>query len=129
MTEKYYNQQKPPLVYSCSGCSNLAQMANQIAIDFDREGVAEMSCIAGLGGDVKPLVRKAIKAASIIALDGCHLQCVKNTLARHHLVANWHFTLTDEGLKKRYHVDFLPTDLKTVKQKIKQTIESASNNG
>lgn len=48
-----------PLVYSCSGCSSAAQTANLIAIKMDREDIAEMSCIAGVGGDVKPLVKTA----------------------------------------------------------------------
>jgi uncharacterized metal-binding protein len=39
-----------PLVYSCPGCSSAAQMANYIALELDRRGVAEMSCIAGVGG-------------------------------------------------------------------------------
>ena len=41
-----------PLVYSCSGCSSAAQLANHVALQLDRRGVAEMSCIAGVGGDV-----------------------------------------------------------------------------
>lgn len=40
-----------PLVYSCSGCSSAAQLANHVALQLDRRGVAEMSCIAGVGGD------------------------------------------------------------------------------
>ena len=35
-----------PLIYSCSGCSNIAQLANSVAIELDREIKAEMSCIA-----------------------------------------------------------------------------------
>jgi uncharacterized metal-binding protein len=31
------------LVYSCSGCSNAAQLANHLAVRLDRTGVAEMS--------------------------------------------------------------------------------------
>jgi uncharacterized metal-binding protein len=42
-----------PLVYSCSGCSSSAQMANYLAVQLDRQGLAEMSCIAGVGGNVK----------------------------------------------------------------------------
>lgn len=30
-----------PLVYSCSGCSSAAQMANYLAIQLDRQGDAE----------------------------------------------------------------------------------------
>src|SRR5690606_2179578 len=62
---------KPPLVYSCSGCSSAAQMANQLALWLDREGAAEMSCIAGVGGGVTGLVRTAQAGRPILALDGC----------------------------------------------------------
>ncbi|HVR82092.1 MAG TPA: putative zinc-binding protein [Luteimonas sp.] len=34
-------RRKPPLVYSCSGCSSAAQMANQLAIRLDRDGGGE----------------------------------------------------------------------------------------
>ena len=30
-----------PLVYSCSGCSNVAQLANTLAVRLDRAGLAE----------------------------------------------------------------------------------------
>ena len=50
---------KLPLVYSCSGCSNVAQLANTLAVRLDRAGLAEMSCIAGVGGRVASLVSKA----------------------------------------------------------------------
>lgn len=45
------NDDSLPLVYACSGCSNVAQLANTIAVRLDRAGLAEMSCIAGVGGD------------------------------------------------------------------------------
>ncbi|MFV3367582.1 putative zinc-binding protein [Pseudomonas sp. NY15435] len=94
-----------PLVYSCSGCSNLAQLANDLALRLDRDGLAEMSCIAGVGGDVPALVKKACSGRRIIALDGCHLHCVQNCLARHGVKARHEITLTEYGLKKRYGQD------------------------
>ncbi|MFM2427654.1 MAG: hypothetical protein RL707_1481, partial [Pseudomonadota bacterium] len=48
-----------PLVYACSGCSSAAQLANQVALQLDRRGIAEMSCIAGVGGDVPYLLKIA----------------------------------------------------------------------
>lgn len=51
-----------PLVYSCSGCSNVAQLANTLALRLDRAGLAEMSCIVGVGGHVAALVNKARSA-------------------------------------------------------------------
>lgn len=97
-----YPKPQLPLVYSCSGCSNLAQLANDLALRLDREGLAEMSCIAGVGGDVPSLVGKARSGRRIVALDGCALHCVRRCLARHGVGAEHELTLAEYGLKKRY---------------------------
>lgn len=94
-----------PLIYSCSGCSNVAQLANTLAVRLDRAGLAEMSCIAGVGGDVKSLVRKAQAQRPIMAIDGCHLKCVQACLERHAVQADVHINLSDYGLRKRYGED------------------------
>lgn len=100
--------EKLPLVYACSGASSAAQMANHLAVKLDRLKVAEMSCIAGVGGDVKPLVKTAKSGRPIIALDGCPLQCAANILQRHGLVADKHVDLSEWGVPKRKHDDFDP---------------------
>ena len=97
-----FNENKP-LVYSCSGCSNVAQLANSLAISLNQNGIAEMSCIAGVGGDVFPLVRKAKSERPIIAIDGCPLACVKNCLKRHDIQPTHHFELSRMGIKKEYN--------------------------
>ncbi|HEX7026835.1 MAG TPA: putative zinc-binding protein [Gammaproteobacteria bacterium] len=97
-----------PIVYSCSGCSNAAQLANTLAVRLDREGRAEMSCIAGVGGDVKSLVRKAASGRPIVVLDGCMLHCAKSCLERHAIKPSLHIDLSEHGVKKRYHED-VPT--------------------
>ncbi len=95
-----------PLVYSCSGCSSAAQLANHVAVQMDRRGVAEMSCIAGVGGDVPQLVKLAKSGRAIIALDGCPLECVNHSLARHGVQPARHYQLHKYGVKKRNHQDF-----------------------
>lgn len=97
---------RPPLVYSCSGCSSAAQMANALALRLDREGIAEMSCIAGVGGGVAGLVRTARAGRPILALDGCALRCVAACLAREGLSATRHVLLADHGVRKTAHADF-----------------------
>ena len=92
-----------PLVYSCSGCSNVAQLANDIAVVLDREGHAQMSCIAGVGGNVKGLVKLAKSGRPILAIDGCKIACVKKVLEMHQIKASWHFELSSLGLKKIEH--------------------------
>ncbi|MGN5224933.1 putative zinc-binding protein [Aeromonas veronii] len=95
-----------PLVYSCSGCSSAAQMANNMAIQLDKRGDAEMSCIAGVGGNVKHLVRIAKSGRSIIAIDGCPLQCVKSCLSIHNIIPEHHILLNEYGVKKIQKTDF-----------------------
>ena len=82
--------------------------ANHVALQLDRRGVAEMSCIAGVGGDVPKLVTLAQSGRPIVALDGCPLVCVKSTLARHGLAPARHYQLHEYGVKKRNHQDFDP---------------------
>lgn len=91
-----------PLVYSCSGCSNVAQLANSLALRLDRACLAEMSCIAGVGGHVPALVNKAKSGRLIVALDGCPLHCVKGCLAQHDVKPDVHLTLSEFGVRKRY---------------------------
>ncbi|QGZ32409.1 putative zinc-binding protein [Stutzerimonas stutzeri] len=94
-----------PLVYSCSGCSNVAQLANTLAVRLDRAGLAEMSCIAGIGGRVGSLVNKANSGRPILANDGCPLHCARACLAQHAVTADVHITLSRYGLRKRYRED------------------------
>ncbi len=94
------------IVYSCSGSSNVAQLANYIAVRLDRLGIAEMSCIAGVGGDVRALVKKATAGRPVVAIDGCPLTCCEQVLAAKGVEPVRLIRLHDLGLKKRQHVDF-----------------------
>lgn len=105
---------KLPLVYSCSGCSSAAQLANTLAVRLDRAQLAEMSCIAGVGGGVKPLVKTAASGRQIIALDGCPLHCAKQCLANQGIEPTVHIDLSTLGVKKRYHEDASPEETERV---------------
>jgi uncharacterized metal-binding protein len=100
------SQNAKPLVYSCSGCSSAAQMANYLAIQLDRLNLAEMSCIAGVGGNVKKLVRTALSGRKIIVIDGCPLACSKACLANHAVKPDLDIELTCLGVQKKQREDF-----------------------
>lgn len=103
---KAQDYRKLPLVYACSGCSSAAQAANYIALKLDREGDAEMSCIAGVGGNVPHLVNIAKSGRPIIAIDGCPLACTLHCLSERGLSADFHLLLQEHGVKKKYHAGF-----------------------
>jgi uncharacterized metal-binding protein len=103
-----------PIGYACSGCSSAAELANFVAVRLDRTGLAEMSCIAGVGGDVPALLKTAHSGRSIVALDGCPLACVKSCLARHGITPDQHHQLQTYGVRKRQHEDFDPVQAQQV---------------
>lgn len=116
------------LAYSCSGCSSAAQMANHLAVRLDREGLAEMSCIAGVGGDVPSLLRKLHEAVDasrpVLAIDGCVLACVKHSLARHGVVPTAHVQLGEQGVRKTYHADFDPAQADTAYAGLREQVQA-----
>ncbi len=118
------DRHKLPLVYACSGCSNVAQLANHIAVRLDREGDAEMSCISGVGGDVPSLVRLARSGRPIVAIDGCPLACVRHCLQRHDVEPTQYHALHGYGLRKRQHEDFSPEEAQTLLAHIRAQVRA-----
>ena len=116
-------RQKKPVVYSCSGCSSAAQLANHVAVRLDRSGAAEMSCIAGVGGDVPSLVKLAKAGRPIIALDGCQLACARHCLERHGITPDQHHELQIYGVRKRLHEDFDPDQAEMVLLRVRADIQ------
>jgi len=116
-----------PLVYSCSGCSSAAQLANSLAIRLDRDEHAEMSCIAGVGGGVKSLVRVAQSGRPIIALDGCPLVCVEHCLGRHGVVAKHHLVLSEFGIEKKKKHLFSEDETDAAYIRLKQALRIGDN--
>ena len=102
MNENQIPTAKKPgtVVYACSGCSDAGELADRIARQLTREGAAEMSCLAGIGGRVKPLVNRANSAERILAIDGCPLNCTRHTLELAGFKHFDHFELHKIGLRK-----------------------------
>jgi uncharacterized metal-binding protein len=117
------SQNHLPVVYSCSGCSSAAQMANHLALQLDRAGLAEMSCIAGVGGDVPSLLSVARSGRPLVVLDGCALSCAKNCLSRHGIAPTLYYTLSEHGVRKRKHEDFEPALARVVLERIRADVQ------
>ncbi len=100
-------------------------MANHPAISLNRLGLAEMSCIAGVGGDVPKLVRIATAGRRIIGIDGCALACVRHCLARHRVSPSDYYLLSDLGVRKRYRSDFDPAEADRVLDRIAASLATS----
>jgi len=109
-----------PIVYACSGCSSVAQLANDMAIKLDRLCKAEMSCISGVGGEVAALVRVAKSGRPILAIDGCALACAKACLSKVGVTPDRHLILNRQGAKKRFHAACNETEAAAIWQLVDQ---------
>lgn len=88
-----------------------------------------MSCIAGVGGDVLPLVKVAKSGRKITVIDGCPLHCAKNCLKRHGITPERHYDLSNVGVKKIQHGDLVPSQVEEIFQTIKDAMESPLRKG
>jgi len=59
-----------------------------------------MFCMAGLGGRISGILKTTEAADSILAIDGCPLNCVKSSLEQAGFNTFKHLRLADLGLEK-----------------------------
>lgn len=95
-----------PLIYACSGCSDVAQLANNVAVRLDHDGEFEMSC------------------RSITALDGCPLHCVRACLENIGVTPDEHVRLYDFGFKKHYGQSYGEDAIEKVRQAVLERRDS-----
>ncbi len=95
-----------------------------MAVKLDRSGLAEMSCIVGVGGNVKKLVKTAKSGRKMVVIDGCPLACSKACLENHELTPDIHIELSKVGVKKVQHEDFDKGQADLLLEEIKIQIKS-----
>jgi uncharacterized metal-binding protein len=94
---------KRPIVFACSGCSNAGQLSGRVALELDRRGIAEMSCLAGIGA-AKPLFLKKLADREVWVVDGCPINCSLGVFEQVHEHTDVHIRLHDLGIKKNADV-------------------------
>ena len=90
----------PKLIFACSGAADVGAIADQAARKLTRDGAGKMFCLAGVGGRVSGIMKTTEAAAGILAIDGCPLDCAKNTLLQAGITSSEHLRLSDLGMEK-----------------------------
>ena len=88
-----------PLVFTCSGCSLAGRLAYDLGQEFDRRGIAEMSCLAGVGA-AKSHFLKQLRGREVWIIDGCPIECGLGVFAQVRRQADVHIRLHELGVKK-----------------------------
>jgi uncharacterized metal-binding protein len=90
----------PKLIFSCSGAADVGALADQAARKLTRERVGMMFCLAGISGQVSGIMKSTEAASTILAIDGCALDCTKKTLEAAGFKRFNHLRITDLGYEK-----------------------------
>ncbi len=89
-------------VVTCSGGSNVGQIANQAAVMLAREKVAGFFCLAGIGAHIKGMVKSGKEADLIISIDGCPMQCAAKTMQHTEIEPAIQVIVTEFGIEKSH---------------------------
>lgn len=90
----------PRLIFACSGAADVGHISDLAARKLTADGAGKMFCLAGIGGRVSGIVASTQSARSILAIDGCPLDCARKTLEEAGLDRFKHLRLTDMNLEK-----------------------------
>ena len=88
------------LIFACSGSADVGKICDLAARKLSAEGVGKMYCLAGVGGRVKTIMEGTQAAQAILVLDGCPLQCARNTLEQAGFKKFEYLCLSDLGMEK-----------------------------
>ena len=82
------------------GAADVGHISDLAARQLTAEGVGKMFCLAGIGGRVSGIMATTQSAKTILAIDGCPLDCARKTLEEAGFNQFEHLRLTDLGMEK-----------------------------
>lgn len=92
-------KRKKPIVFACAGCSIVAKLSWELAHELDSRGIAEMSCLAGVGAQKKVFLNK-LRDREVWVIDGCPIECGHGIFDLVGRPIDRHIRLADLGYKK-----------------------------
>jgi len=88
------------LIFTCSGCSDLGEIADRTGRQLSKDGIGKMSCLAGIGAGISGFIASAKGACKVLAINGCPVDCAKKSMEKAGVQNFIHLRLTDLGLEK-----------------------------
>lgn len=87
------------IVLACSGACDLGQVTDIVARKLRDNKVYKMNCLAAAGAGVQATI-EAFKAANLLLLDGCAVDCGKKILDNAGITHYQYIRMTDLGYVK-----------------------------
>jgi uncharacterized metal-binding protein len=121
---------KTTVIFTCSGAANVGQVANQAAVDLQKEGTAQMLCLAGIGSHNPGMIASGRGADRVVGIDGCPVACTKKALEHAEVPMTDYVVVTELGFKKQPHDGVLDTEaLASVKDAVKRRLADDASCG
>jgi uncharacterized metal-binding protein len=110
MEEKCLCEPTEILIFSCSGGSNVGQIANEAGVKLTQSGMGKFFCLAGIGGHVSGMIESTKAGKMLVAIDGCQVACAKKTLEHSGFNIDEYVQVTDLGIEKNPNLNPNPSD-------------------
>jgi uncharacterized metal-binding protein len=117
------------MILSCSGGSNVGQLANQASVELTQEGFGKMFCLAGIGGHLSGFVQSARDVPTMVVIDGCSIGCAKAIIEHAEIPLRHYLVLTDLGVEKNKNFALDRQLIDRVKDAVKAAYSSAPQGG
>ncbi|MGA2518672.1 MAG: putative zinc-binding protein [Thermodesulfobacteriota bacterium] len=101
-------------IFSCSGGSNVGQIANNVGVKLTEDGVGKIFCLAGIGGHVSGIIESTKAGKVVVAIDGCPVACAKKTLEHGGFNIDEYVQVTDFGIEKNHDFNLNASDIEKV---------------
>jgi uncharacterized metal-binding protein len=130
MTKKRRNtltsgEQPKRLIFCCSGASNVGALSYLAAIRLAQEGFGNFSCIAGIGGNIPPMIRSAKDAEERIVIDGCPTGCARRIMDSNLIPIDRYVIVTELGKKKTHDFDVDDCDVDIIVKEVHDSDEKS----
>jgi len=113
------------LIFCCSGASNVGALSYLASIRLAQEGFGNFSCIAGIGGNISPMIRAAKDAQERIVIDGCPIGCARRIMDSNLIPIDRYVIVTELGMKKTHDFDVDDSDVETIVEVVRCPQEDA----
>lgn len=110
-------------MFACSGAADTAEIADRAVRQVNKERLARMHCLAGIGGHAEPITVNTRAANSIVAVDGCDTDCARRTLEQAGFKGFAHIRVTDPGMEKG-NSEVTPESIAAVAERLRSTLRA-----
>lgn len=110
------------LIFTCAGASHGGQVANRAGVQLSEEGAGEFFCLAAVAGCVEAKMRRVVRAARRVVIDGCENNCVRRTLELAELPVDVYVHLDDLGIEKQPARPDMTADVRKVVERVKELL-------